>query len=61
MARFWVAPRALIFIPQVKIAKTRQLNLLTQNQSASEIFKKQIDNFACFTFVQAKFIEQGFC
>src|ERR1700683_1280110 len=55
---FGIAAGPLVFIAQVEIAEARQLHLLALRQRSAHLFKEEIHELACFTFVETELIEQ---
>ena len=43
IACFWISSRPLIFVPQIKIAKTRNFYLIARLQSDPYLIKKKLD------------------
>jgi hypothetical protein len=50
-ASLGVAPRALAFVAQLKVAEAGQFNLFIIFKSAPNLFKKEFDKLFCFTLV----------
>lgn len=66
LASLWIAPRALRFVAQLKIAETGQLDAIPVLQAVGDFLEERLDHFLGFTLIEAYFFRQslgevGFC
>ena len=50
----------MIFIPQIEVAETGQLDLFPTYKCRTKIFKQYVYKLSRFSLVQSKFVEQRF-
>src|SRR5690554_2332609 len=58
-AGFRITAGTLFFVPEIKIAETRQLDLFIMPESIPDLVEECLNHFLSFTLVQSNFLKQS--